>query len=95
MSRGNSIYSMAVELIQGSDQDWSATEVLTALRQLEKPIASKNPMNAVRTALARAVTEGVIQRSGEGRYAALGWMSDAQKTEENLGERYKGTNDLF
>ena len=90
MSRGNSIYSMAVELIQGSDQDWSATEVLTALRQLEKPIASKNPMNAVRTALARAVTEGVIQRSGEGRYAALGWMSTPKRLKRELGRALQG-----
>jgi hypothetical protein len=70
---GESLYNLTVDLVSTSDQAWTASEVLSALRDRGVPIVAKDPANAVRTAMARAAKAGTIQRVGEGRYAPPGW----------------------
>lgn len=76
---GDSVSSLALDIVKGSDQEWSAAQIVTVLRQQGKALSVKDPMNSVRTALARSVRDGLIKRTGDGRYAAIGWMSDAER----------------
>jgi hypothetical protein len=68
---GESVYSRVVELISQSDQDWSVSELVESFRRQGMPLTVKDPMNAVRSALSRANSNGAIMRTSEGRYGCV------------------------
>lgn len=61
----------ALKVINGSDRGWKPEEVVSAMRQEGWEAEVKNELETVRTALARAVSDGLIERRDFGVYGRL------------------------
>ena len=56
------------QVLSESDTTWNAADMLAEMLRREWQSTASNPIDAVRTALSRAVSKGVAERAGEGRY---------------------------
>lgn len=79
-----SVRTMAIELMEEKDRDWSAGEILAEYDQRGTPVHGQDPNNALRAALADALKRGLVVRTEVGRYKSVKW------TEQPAQERPAG-----
>lgn len=66
-----SIRTMALDLMNEKDRDWSVAEILDEYERRGTPVHGKDPNNALRAAIADAHKAKVIFRTSIGRYKAV------------------------
>jgi hypothetical protein len=69
-----SVRTMAVDLMNEDDRDWSVAEILTEYKDRGTPVHGKDPKNALRAALADAKKRGLIASTAPGRYRSARWF---------------------
>jgi hypothetical protein len=71
--RPGGTFERAVRVVNSSGRAWQVEDLIPALRQDGWSAQVDNEINAVRSALSRAVSQGLVSRPKQGLYAPKGW----------------------
>lgn len=84
VGRPGGSYERAVRIIRTSDQAWRVDDLLPAMRKDGWSANVANEVETVRSALTRAVRDGLIDRTGVGLYAPKGWGSNLKDATDDV-----------
>lgn len=73
--RPGGTYDRAVRVINASDRTWRINELIVAMRQDGWAAQVTNEIETVRSALSRAVHDGLIDRPEQGVFMPKGWQA--------------------
>jgi hypothetical protein len=87
--RPGGTYERAVRVVNSSGRAWQVEELIPALRQDGWSAQVDNEINAVRSALSRAVRDGLVSRPKQGLYAPKDWTGE-QPAAASVEDEYAG-----